>query len=148
MSKPPPTDLMEWAKADLAREVQRLRAIQHEWSSRTHDDARSGGAMHNRDGVGDPYGRGNVILDVRGAVLMEEVDVCLVDTKQDETPAAMLTLGGRVNYETRRVSQAYLFDVDGVAAIISELVGLAQRGGGNFALQFQAALEHRMAELP
>lgn len=141
MSGPPP-DLEQWSKRQLIREVERLRAILHEHADRRHDDApdRSGGFV---DVAGDPFARGGAVLDTRGAVLMETVDVVLVDTAPAlPGPAAlMLTLGGRVNMERRHSSVAYLMPTDGAAAICSQLVGLAQRAGGNFRTEFRARIQ-------
>lgn len=144
MAKPPPENLMDWPKAQLAREVERLRAITREHAERLHDEARSGG-----DAVlGSPYGRGDSVLDTRGAVLMDHMDVILVDTKADELPAMALVIEGRVNYGTRRVKQMYLFGTDGAAGLVSEIVGLAARAGPGFGTDFQADLARRMDELP
>jgi hypothetical protein len=146
MAKPPPDDLMEWPKGELAKEVARLRAILYERADREHDPATSGGGMV--DTTGDPHARGGVLLDARGAVLMDKLDVSLVDTKQDKVPAMMMLIGGRVNFETRRISQAYLFGPDGAAAVATQLVGLAARAGGPFMTEFQESFEKRMEELP
>jgi hypothetical protein len=143
MTRPPPENLMNWPKAELAKEVARLRAINREFAERNHDDATSGGEM-----VDIPHARGGVVLDARGAVLMEELEVCLVDTKQGEAPAMFMVIQGRVNYETRRTKQAFLFGADGAAALATQLVGLAGRAGGDFAAVFQAAFVERMGEMP
>jgi hypothetical protein len=137
---------MEWSKAKLAREVERLRAITREHAERVADEPTSGG--HMIDVAGDPFARGGVMLDARDAVLMDSMDVCLVDTKQDETPVMMLVIEGRVNYQLRRISQAYLFDADGAAAFCTQLAGLAARAGRRFASEFQEAFEQRMRDLP
>jgi hypothetical protein len=146
MTKPPPENLMDWPKGELAKEVARLRAILREHSDRSHDDARSGGGMV--DVAGDPHARGGVVLDSRGAVLMDEIDVALVDTKRDDRPAMMMVLGGRVNMETRRTSQAFMFGADGAAGLATELVALAGRAGDEFAAEFKVAFEQRMKEMP
>jgi hypothetical protein len=144
MTKPPPENLMEWPKAELAREVERLRAITREHAERLHDESRSGG-----DSIGgSPHGRGDSVLDTRGSVLLEYNEVILVDTKQDEAPVMALMLEGRVNYETRQVKQMYLFGTDGAAALVSQIVGLAGRAGGEFTAGFKADLDRRMEELP
>lgn len=144
MAKPPPENLMEWPKAQLAREVQRLRAITREHSERLHDNARSGGEAVG----GSPHGRGDTLLDMRGAVLLEYHEVVLVDTKQDETPAMAMLLEGRVNYSDRHVKQMYLFGPDGAAAIVTQLIGLAGRAGDQFGAQFKADLDRRLEEMP
>jgi hypothetical protein len=144
MAKPPPEDLMEWPKAELVREVARLRAITREHAERLHDESRSGG-----DSVGgSPYGRGDSVLDMRGAVLLDYNEVVLVDSKRDEPPAVALLLEGRVNYEKRRVKQMYVFGTDGAAALVTQLVGLAARAGGEFAAEFKQAFDERLKEMP
>jgi hypothetical protein len=135
---------MEWNKADLVKEVQRLRAVMREHADQIHDPARSGG-----DSVGgSPYGRGNTVLDMRGAVLLEYNEVILVDSKRDEAPAMALILEGRVNYETRRVKQMYLFGPDGAAALVTQMFGLAARAGGRFAQEFAELVTERSKEMP
>lgn len=148
MSSAPPANLMEWPKAKLAREVERLRAIMHEHSERSHDPARSGGdAVAITD---DPYARGSNVLDLREAVLLDANEVILVDRHPDsgDPPAIALMMEGRVNMREERVKQCYVFGPDGAAALISQLTGLAARAGGEFAVEFQALLEQRMRELP
>jgi hypothetical protein len=146
MTKPPPENLMDWPKAELAREVARLRAVLYEHASREHDPATSGGDLV--DVAGDPYARGGVVLDAREAVLLDEMDVSLVDTKQDQAPVMFMLLQGRVNFETRRTKQGFMFGPDGAAALATQLVGLAGRAGGRFLTEFQEAFEARMGELP
>ena len=146
MTKPPPADLMQWPKAELAKEVKRLRAVAFEAAHQPADDPTSGGGMV--DVAGDPFARGGVVLDARKAVLMDEIDVTLVDTKRDEPPAAAMLLQGRINYGTGRTKQLYLYDADGAAALVSQLVGLAARAGGEYAREFQQRLDERMKELP
>lgn len=146
MTKPPPENLMDWPKADLARELTRLRAILREHGAEVADEPHSGGGMV--DVAGDPYARGGVVLDARKAVLMDTIDVCLVDTKQDEKPVMMLVIDGRVNYQNRRTSQAYLFGADGAAGLVTQLAALASRAGGAFQAEFKAAFDERMEELP
>ena len=137
---------MLWTKQNLAKEVARLRAVMREHATEVADEPTSGGDII--DVAGDPHARGGALLDARKAVLMDSVDVVLVDTKQDERPIMMLLLEGRVNYQTRRAKQAYLFDADGAAAIVTQLAGLAARAGGQFAREFQQAFDHRMSEMP
>ncbi len=144
MAKPPPENLMDWTKAELVKELQRLRAILREHADVPHQSARSGG-----DAVGgSPYGRGDSLLDLRGAVLLDYNEVILVDTKQDDPPAMVLIMEGRVNYETRRVKQAYMFGSDGASALITQIIGLAQRAGGKFMDEFKTSFESRLEELP
>jgi hypothetical protein len=115
----PPPELKQWSKRALIREVERLRAVLHEHSARSHGSApeRAGGIVADPDP--DPHGRGNVLLDARGAVLLDAVDVVLVDTNPggQSPPSVMLSLAGRINYDTQRSSVAYLMPTDGAAGI-------------------------------
>ena len=140
----PRGELKGWSKNDLVREVERLRAVLHEHSERRGDEpTRVSGSMV--DVAGDPHARGGVLLDARAAVLMDAVDVCLVDSKRDTDPIFLaLQLAGRVNTRDERATHLYLFDEDGAAAIVSELVGLAARIGPDFA----ARLIDRMEAMP
>ena len=146
MTKAPPENLLEWPKGELVKELQRLRAVMREHAERTHDDARSGGNLV--DVAGDPFARSGVVIDAREAVLLDEMDVSLVDTKRDEPPAMALLLAGRVNYANRRTRQLYLFGPDGAAGLVTQIVALAQRAGGDFETEFKQAFKDRMKEMP
>lgn len=151
----PPDELKDWSKNDLVREVRRLRAITHEFSERAGDDPRPASTSDPIIG-GSPHGHGDALIDARAAVLLDHTDVSLIDTKRPgEAVAMLLSMGGRVNYADDRVTHAYLLGGDGAAAIVSQLVGLAQRAaqlggddGQRFAAEFKVALEHRIEELP
>src|SRR5689334_2417829 len=103
-----------------------------------NDPRKLGGRMV--DVAGDPLARGGVVLDLTNAVLMDNVDVCLVDAVRggvvDERPRLALSLGGRINKTSDRAEVLYLFDEDGAAAIVSQLLGLAVRIGPEFAERF------------
>lgn len=150
---------MDWPKKNLAIEVERLRAILHEHSQRLGQDPRpaatTGAAMTSPDP--DPYGRGNVLIDARAAVLLESDEVSLIDTKSADGPVVMmLALSGRINYSPDRVEHAYLTGADGAAAIVADLIGLAQRassmnddeGALRFAAEFKVAIEEHLGEQP
>lgn len=96
----------------------------------------------------DPFGRSNSIVDTRRAVLLDSVDVVMLDNPSDGRQIAGLELGGRINRTSDRAAQLYLFDADGVASIVSELIGLAQRAGGDFARQVDQRLADRINNLP
>lgn len=134
-------DLKSWSKNDLVREVRRLRAVTREHAEQVGDDPdRPGGSMV--DVAGDPQARGGVILDARNGVLLENIDVCLVDSKRDTDPIFLaMQLAGRINTRQQRATHLYLFDEDGAAAIVSELVALATRIGPEFAARLIARLE-------
>lgn len=97
------------------------------------------------DVAGDPLAKGGVVIDTRDAVLLETVDVCLVDAvrggRREERPLLALELGGRINKTSDEARILYLFDEDGAAAIVTELLGLAVRIGPDFAARFIARTE-------
>jgi hypothetical protein len=157
MSGPPPRNLQDWTKKALIREVQRLRAINREHAERVGQDPREQSAPGAIiDPVGDPHASGGVIVDARSAVLLEGMDVTLVDTMDaDDGVLMVMTLSGRINYSPDRVEHAYMLGPDGAAAVVTELIGLAQRAGAGalehgkrFAAEFKLEVQRRMDELP
>jgi hypothetical protein len=155
MTKPPP-ELKDWSKNNLIREVNRLRAILREHAERPGDDPREQAANEPIiDVAGDPLATGGALLDMRSAVLMDEMNVVLVDTKSSEPVAMMMSLKGRINYAAERVEHAYLFGPDGAATLVSELIGLVSRAdrvgqqhGQRFALEFKNEFDQRMNRMP
>jgi hypothetical protein len=88
---------------------------------------------------GDP----NVLLDTSRAVLLDAMDVCRIDAfshvtdktnRQEAEKHEMIAmvLEGRVNKSRERAKVMWMFDVDGAAAIITELMALATRMGPEF----------------
>jgi hypothetical protein len=157
MSGPPPPNLRDWSKKELAREVERLRAITREMARPgVEGDPREGsGEGLVIDAAGDPHAAGGALLDARNAVLMDAMEVVLADAKHETDPILMfMVLKGRVNYSDSRVEHGYMFGPDGAAALVSELVGLASRAsahpghGQRFAAEFQVQIERRMKEMP
>lgn len=164
MSGPPPGNLKDWSKNNLVREVERLRAIVYEHAETAGEDARpnqSPGAVLTPDSAAIAGNRRTMrgvprgVIDARKAVLLDEMDVILVDTKQDEPVAMVMSLQGRINYSHDRSEHAYLLGPDGAAALVAELIMLAGRAAGHpeahgplFAREFQEALEARMEEGP
>lgn len=87
-------------------------------------------------GPGGPFDRHGVVLDTRNAVLMENVNVSLVEPYRDGQaagPILAMALEGRINKSSDRAEVLYLFNEDGAAGIISELIGLAVRIDPEFA---------------
>lgn len=83
-------------------------------------------------GPGGPRDQGMVVLDMTDAVLMDSVDVATVDTVRAGVlggQAIFMTLGGRVNKTTRRVTVGFMFGPDGAAGIVTELLAMADRFG-------------------
>lgn len=93
---------------------------------RTSDPRQAGGDIA---GPGGPFDFGQALLDTRHAVLMDTVEVVkLDDTSHDESFIGM-KLEGRINRTPERAAILYFFDLDGAAAIITELLALAGRAG-------------------
>lgn len=93
------------------------------------DPRRLGGDMI---GPGGPHDRGAVFLDLTDVVLLDHAACCTVDgVRAGALTGQMIfmTLEGRVNKKTDRVQVGYLFDTDGAAALITELLALADRHG-------------------
>lgn len=107
------------------------------------DPRKLGGTMA---GPGGSRERDAVVIDTTDCVLMERVDVAVVETVRAGSStgrAAFMTLGGRVNKTDRQVDVGFAFDTDGAAAIITELLALADRDG----TQFLTDLTSRLAKL-
>lgn len=139
-------ELKGWSKNELVREVERLRAITREHAERPGEDT-TGLKADMVDVAGDPHARGGVVMDARNAILMDTVDVCLVDPDPSDRaaePRLAMLLAGRVNMRDDRSQVMFMFGADGAAAVVSQLVGLAQRIGPEFA----ALLARRIDELP
>ena len=101
-------------------------------------------------GPGGPFDQNAVVVDMRNAVLMERQEVALVAVGRGGAwdKALALLLEGRINKTTDRAKVLYLLGPDAAAALVTELVGVCQREGGEFAAMFQVAFEERMADLP
>jgi hypothetical protein len=83
-------------------------------------------------GPGGPRDRGAVVLDMTDCVLLDAMDVCTVDGVRDghsNGQMIYMTLQGRVNKTPDRVQVGYAFGPDGAAALITELLALADRCG-------------------
>jgi hypothetical protein len=95
-------------------------------------------------GPGGPHDRNAVIIDTTNAVLLDHSDVCLMETTNGNPVMAML-LEGRINKTTDRARNLYLFNEDGAAALVTELLALAHRIGPEFGQRFTTRLEHLLA---
>jgi hypothetical protein len=148
----PPDDLKSWSKNELVRELRRLRAVMREHAEQA-PTAHSGGGV--TDVAGDPHASGGALIDARGAVLLDDAEVVLVDTKRDEALAMVLRLAGRLNYSTERADTAYMLNPDGAAAIVTEIRGLVARAAGSdldhgqrFAREFERLVDERTGAMP
>lgn len=97
-------------------------------------------------GPGGPRDQGAVLLDTTDIVLLDSVEVCTVDAvRGGETGGQVIymTLGGRVNKKTDRPTVGFMFPPDGAAALITELLALADR----FGAELLDDLTRRLTEL-
>lgn len=78
---------------------------------------------------GTSHGKGDALVDVTKAVLLDNMEVVLIDTVNQEggSRAIGMQLAGRINKSSTRAETLYIFDEDGAAAIISQLLALAGR---------------------
>lgn len=96
----------------------------------------------------DPFADDSVIVDTRRAVLLAGTDVALTVNPSDGLEFCALLMSGRVNRSSDQSRVVYLTGPDGMAALVTQLIGLAQRRGGDFANEFGTLMMRRMAELP
>lgn len=113
------------------------------------DPRRAGGSIA---GPGGPHDRNAVIIDATDAVLLSSVNVAIIEPYKDgkrisEDPWWVLNLGGRINKTQEQSSIAYLFDVDGAASIITELLALASRQGAAVNEELLERVSDRMEAL-
>lgn len=83
-------------------------------------------------GPGGSRDRGAVFLDTSDAVLLESTNVCTVDNVRQGVlggQVIFMTLDGRINRTTDRARVGFLFGPDGAAALITELLAVADRFG-------------------
>ncbi len=105
---------------DLARHIQ---------PTGNADPRQLGGAIA---GPGGSHDRGAVFLDMTDAVLLEGTTVATVDAVRKGAlaePVVFMTLEGRINKRTDRAQVGFLFGPDGAAAIVTELLAVADRFG-------------------
>lgn len=91
------------------------------------DPRKAGGTIA---GPGGPRDKNAVVLTTEHAILLENTMVAEVETYRGGDPGERvigMSLEGRINKTDERAEILYLFDVDGAAAIITELIGLASR---------------------
>lgn len=101
-------------------------------------------------GPGGPFDKDGVVIDTGNAVLLDQTWVVQVNNPSDGRTFVGMQLGGRVNQSggADRTRILYLFDADGAAALVSELIGLAGRSDAPWADEFRALLGERLAALP
>lgn len=97
-------------------------------------------------GPGGPFDEGGVVIDTRNGILVDAVNVAKIDGHPDN--AVAVVIAGRINKSTDRAEVLVLADADGLAAVVSEIIGVAARAGAPLAGDFVAALQDRVAALP
>lgn len=90
-----------------------------------------------------PWERDSVSIDATGAVLLAAVDVATMVSGAQGTVVA-LVLTGRINKTTEHSKMLYLLNADAAAGLVSELIAISVREGGEFEREFSAQLEARM----
>ncbi len=102
-------------------------------------------------GPGGPRDRNGVVVDATHAVLLDDLTVCLVephrDGRQVGQPCLAMTLAGRVNHLDETAEVLFLFDADGAAAIVTELLALGARLPDAMSAEFDAAIDRRLLAL-
>jgi hypothetical protein len=89
----------------------------------------------------DPHAENAVDIDITKAVLLGDVHVTIMGNRQTLDPILCMLLSGRVNKSEDRAKVLYLFDTDGAAAIVSELIAMASRMGPSFRDDLMARVE-------
>lgn len=98
----------------------------------SRDPRKAGGSFA---GPGGPHDKHGVVVDTGDAVLLDHCGVVLVEpyrSGQAGPPMLGMTLSGRINRTPDRTEILYLFDEDGAAGIITELLALGSRIGEGF----------------
>lgn len=107
------------------------------------DPRRLGGSIA---GPGGPHDRGAVVIDSTDSILMDDMVVATVDAVRAGVlgeQAIYMTLSGRINKSTDRAKVGFLFGPDGAAALITELLAVADR----FGAELLGDLTRRLTEL-
>lgn len=79
---------------------------------------------------GNEHERDSVVVDTRGAVLLDSVSACLVEyTGATTGQAYAVELAGRVNKSSARAKLLALVDSDGLGDLITDLLMVAARAG-------------------
>lgn len=96
----------------------------------------------------NPWGRGDVQLDMRRALILDEVNVCSIDGHKVAGALAMELHGGVVGQGQRRAKLMMALAPDGAAALVSEIFGVYARMGGEGAAEFERLLALRTQDMP
>jgi hypothetical protein len=105
------------------------------------------GLSDPRELKGGMIGGEDVILDDRKAVLVDSIDVCKVNewSQQDHLVFGLL-VGGRINKSRDRANVLLMGDLDFMAAVITQMHGVAERAG--VGEELKELCQKRWAEMP
>ena len=98
-------------------------------------------------GPGGPRDRNAFVIDATHGVLLDGLEVVVVEPQRGgvKQPVCLaMLLSGRVNHTTDRADVLFMFDIDGAAAIVTELVALGARMNGD---ELASTIQARLAAL-
>lgn len=96
--------------------------------------------------IASPELAGASLLDCRNMVMLEGIEVLIVDAVRGgllAEPTILMELSGRINKTCNDVRAGYVFGPDGAAAVITELLAVADR----FGAELLDALTRRLTAL-
>ncbi len=108
----------------LVGDLERLAKLA---TGRSTDPRKLGGEIHSFG-----PGMGESLLDIANSVHLEATNICTVDAVRKgvlNEQVIYMVLYGRINKTQDKVQAGYLFGPDGAAALITELLGVADRFG-------------------
>lgn len=99
-------------------------------------------------GPGGPYEHGQVVLDASKALIVDFQEVCKVDEHGGARGQLMfaLLLEGRINQTQDRARVMCFESLDGLAALVTEVNGVAERAGVQD--EFLAICDQRWKAMP
>lgn len=109
----------------------------------TTDPRDLGGSI---SGPGGPYTRGGVVVHTERALLLDDLTVALIDGEDE--PHVALMLGGPINTTQDRADLLVVANADGVAALITQVIGLVERMDPLDAASILIAIENRRKAMP
>lgn len=89
-------------------------------------------------------GAGGAMVDTRRALLVEDLEICSIDSPGTGAVMIAMLFSGRINQSDDHAAVLNIIGPDGAAAIVSEVLGLASRMGPAFELEFREALDLRL----
>lgn len=98
-------------------------------------------------GPGGPFDRGGVLLDMSKAIHVDYQEVCKIDPRGARGQLAFaLVLEGRINQTQDRAKVMCIESLDGLAALVTEANGVAERAG--VLDEFMALCDARWKAMP